>query len=99
MPAGLLLTVPPPPPAAWTTSWTEPVGKLELLAPPPQPQRMIRKVALRQKMTARYFKPDPDIRWHALSSTTSAILDGNGARRVALLRKGSGGLRCVLPTR
>jgi hypothetical protein len=37
MPAGLLLIIPLPTPAAWILSRTEPVGKLELLPPPPQP--------------------------------------------------------------
>ena len=51
MPAGLLLTVPAPAPAALTLSWTEPVGKLELLPPPPQPQRTS-SIELKQQTTA-----------------------------------------------
>ena len=57
IPAGLLLMVPPPAPAAWTLSWKEPPGKLELLPPPPQPDKT-RNVELKQQMRARYFNVD-----------------------------------------
>ena len=56
MPAGLLLTVPEPAPAAFTLSWTEPVGKLELLPPPPQPESTT-STALKQQTTAPTFGP------------------------------------------
>ncbi len=51
MPAGVLLMVPPPTPAAWTVSWKEPAPRLELLLPPPQPLRIIRKEAKPQTTT------------------------------------------------
>jgi hypothetical protein len=51
MPAGVLLTVPAPPPEAWTLSWKEPVGRPELLPPPPQPLRIIRNMEVRQQTT------------------------------------------------
>ena len=72
MPAGLLLIVPWPL-AAWTLSSTEPVGKLDLLPPPPQPQRLM-NIEVKQETTARYF--GLDIVWHALFAYLW-LLDGD----------------------